>query len=592
MQTSTVESLLPRERTLAPTGLLSEGIAAAQAGDKALARTLFLQVTDQEPSNEIAWLWLASIVDVPEHRLAFLERASGINPDNEKTQTWLRGAHGQIAQSFLQKGVAAAREGNKAQASRLLRKATDHDPRNESAWLWLSSVVETPEERLTALEKVLSVNPLHEQANTWLGPTRTQCARKYMQQAVSQADAGNKETARELFLQATDYEPTNETAWLWLASLADVPEDQLGFLQRVLAFNPTHPQALPQATAARTQLARNLLQKGIAAASSGQRETAQAIVADVLEYDQELDEAWLLRAYVTDELPEKIRYFERALALNPDGARAHTGLTLAKAKLEAREIHESQVSAWHCPLCNGPAPVAPARCPGCQAIFALDDLDAFGNNEAADNTKLETALAQLQTEVITSPDATKYYYLGLAQLNLLRPTQALISLQEALARDEGNETLRAQVARLQVRVTASQSEIQAQKAGEVRAPRTQKIVMVVDDSPTVRKLLTIKLEKHGHRVVTASNGMEALSKINEELPDLILLDVTMPRLDGYQLCKLVKSDAITKHIPVVMLSGNDGFFDKMRGRVAGSVAYLTKPFEPEMLLRTVDRYCI
>lgn len=589
MPISKAESVL----TAAPSGLLSEGIAAAQAGDKALARTLLLQVTDQEPSNEIAWLWLASIVEVPEHRLAFLERAHGINPENEKTQAWLRAAHSQIAQGWLQKGVSAARAGQKGQAARLLRKAADHDATNEAIWLWLSSVAETPEERLAALEKVLAINPKHEQANIWLGPTRTQCARKYMQHAIGEAEAGNKEAARELFLQATDYEPENETIWLWLASLADVPEDQLGFLQRVLNINPQHAQALAQISAARTQLARNLLQKGIAAASAGQRETAQAIVADVLEYDQNLDEAWLLRAYVTDSLTEKVSFFERALALNPESARAQTGLALAKAKLEAKEAKEIKVNTWACPLCAATATVEPERCGECQATFALGDWDKFPQKDtASENERLATALTRLQEEALKAPDETKYYYIGLAQLNLGRPAQALTAWREAIARDEGNEVLRGHITQLQARVAVAQAETAAQKAGEMRPPRLQKTVMVVDDSPTVRKLLSIKLEKHGHRVITASNGMEALSKINEELPDLILLDVTMPRLDGYQLCKLVKSDALTKHIPVVMLSGNDGFFDKMRGRVAGSVAYLTKPFEPEALLRTVDRYCI
>jgi twitching motility two-component system response regulator PilG len=174
---------------------------------------------------------------------------------------------------------------------------------------------------------------------------------------------------------------------------------------------------------------------------------------------------------------------------------------------------------------------------------------------------------------------------------LQRTNEGITAWQNALARDESNDKLRSRLAQLRARQAMAQAEADAQRAGEVKPARAKKTVMVVDDSPTVRKLLTIKLEKHGHRVVTASNGMEALSKINEELPDLILLDVTMPRLDGYQLCKLVKTDAITKHIPVVMLSGNDGFFDKMRGRMAGSVAYLTKPFEPQALLQTVDRYC-
>ena len=588
MQTIITETS-PLTEHSAVSELLSEGIAAAQAGDHTLARTLLLQVTDQAPDNEMAWLWLASIVDVPEHRLAFLERALGSNPHNEQAKSWMAAAHAQIAQSLLQKGITAARDGHKGQASRFLRQATEQHPQNEAAWLWLSSVADAPEERLNALEKVLALNPTNEQAMAWLLPARSQCARKFMQQAVAEANSGNKVMARDYFLRATDFEPESETAWLWLASLAEVPEDQLGFLQRVLNINPQHPQALAQSGVARTQLARNLLQKGIAAASSGHRELAQAIVGEVLEYDQNLEDAWLLRAYVTDTPSEKVEFFERALSINAASDRAQTGLALAKAKLEMRE---AKLHSWICPLCNATTAQKPAACPGCHAVVSLENLEAILDNNEADTEKLEQIVARLQHEAQTNPEEAKHYYMGLALLNLQRTGEGITALQNALARDESNEMLRSRLAQLRARQTVAQAEAAAQRAGEVKAPRAKKTVMVVDDSPTVRKLLTIKLEKHGHRVVTASNGMDALAKINEELPDLILLDVTMPRLDGYQLCKLVKTDAVTKHIPVVMLSGNDGFFDKMRGRMAGSVAYLTKPFEPETLLRTVDQYCI
>ncbi|MBX7173422.1 MAG: response regulator [Pyrinomonadaceae bacterium] len=114
--------------------------------------------------------------------------------------------------------------------------------------------------------------------------------------------------------------------------------------------------------------------------------------------------------------------------------------------------------------------------------------------------------------------------------------------------------------------------------------------MVVDDSPTVRKLITGKLEKCGHSVVSAVDGMDALAKINEVIPDLVLLDITMPRLDGYQVCKLIRNNEITKDIPVVMISGKDGFFDKVRGRMAGSTGYITKPFGPDTLMKTIETY--
>ncbi|MBK7707992.1 MAG: response regulator [Acidobacteria bacterium] len=115
-------------------------------------------------------------------------------------------------------------------------------------------------------------------------------------------------------------------------------------------------------------------------------------------------------------------------------------------------------------------------------------------------------------------------------------------------------------------------------------------ILVVDDSPTVRKLISSKLEKCGHEVVCAIDGLDALEKLNGLTPDLILLDITMPRMDGYQVCKLIRNNAEMKDVPVVMISGKDGFFDKVRGRMAGTTDYITKPFGPETLMKTVENY--
>lgn len=128
-------------------------------------------------------------------------------------------------------------------------------------------------------------------------------------------------------------------------------------------------------------------------------------------------------------------------------------------------------------------------------------------------------------------------------------------------------------------------------APESGTKSNNKIIMIVDDSPTVRKLVSMKLGKSGHRVIAAVDGVDALAKITEEVPDLILLDVVMPRLDGYQLCKLIKSNETTKHVPIVMLSGKEGLVDKVRGKMAGATTFLTKPFEPETLLKTVNEHC-
>jgi twitching motility two-component system response regulator PilG len=112
-------------------------------------------------------------------------------------------------------------------------------------------------------------------------------------------------------------------------------------------------------------------------------------------------------------------------------------------------------------------------------------------------------------------------------------------------------------------------------------------VVVVDDSKTIRRSAETLLAKAGCEVVTAVDGFDALAKIADTRPEIILVDIMMPRLDGYQTCALIKNNKQFKSTPVVMLSSKDGLFDKAKGRVVGSDSYITKPFSKEELLGTI-----
>lgn len=112
-------------------------------------------------------------------------------------------------------------------------------------------------------------------------------------------------------------------------------------------------------------------------------------------------------------------------------------------------------------------------------------------------------------------------------------------------------------------------------------------VMVIDDSKTIRRTAETLLKKEGCEVVTATDGFEALAKVAEQRPDIIFVDIMMPRLDGYQTCALIKHNQHFKHTPIIMLSSKDSLFDRARGRVVGSEQYLTKPFTKEELLGAI-----
>ena len=115
-------------------------------------------------------------------------------------------------------------------------------------------------------------------------------------------------------------------------------------------------------------------------------------------------------------------------------------------------------------------------------------------------------------------------------------------------------------------------------------------VMVIDDSRTIRRTAETLLAREGCDVVTASDGFEALAKIADHQPQIIFVDIMMPRLDGYQTCALIKNNQSFKNVPVIMLSSKDGLFDKARGRIVGSEQYLTKPFTREELLSAIRRH--
>jgi len=128
-------------------------------------------------------------------------------------------------------------------------------------------------------------------------------------------------------------------------------------------------------------------------------------------------------------------------------------------------------------------------------------------------------------------------------------------------------------------------------ASEAAEPSLQGIkVMVIDDSKTIRRTAETLLKKAGCEVITATDGFEALSKITDQNPDVIFIDIMMPRLDGYQTCALIKNNHLYKNTPVILLTSKDGLFDRARGRIVGSDQYLTKPFTKDELLNAITEH--
>jgi twitching motility two-component system response regulator PilH len=114
-------------------------------------------------------------------------------------------------------------------------------------------------------------------------------------------------------------------------------------------------------------------------------------------------------------------------------------------------------------------------------------------------------------------------------------------------------------------------------------------VLVVEDSPTQREIIIDLLQGSGLTVMVATDGMEALDHMQMSCPDLVVLDIVMPRMNGYEVCRKLKTDPKTQKVPVVMCSSKGEEFDRYWGMKQGADAYIVKPFQPKELLATVKQ---
>ncbi len=119
---------------------------------------------------------------------------------------------------------------------------------------------------------------------------------------------------------------------------------------------------------------------------------------------------------------------------------------------------------------------------------------------------------------------------------------------------------------------------------------SERKVLVVDDEENITQILEFSIGAEGYQVVTASNGEEAINKARKEQPNLIILDIMMPKVDGYEVCRILKSNPLTKRIPVILLTAKGREIDKRLGYEVGASDYIVKPFSPSKLIEKVNEY--
>lgn len=401
-------------------------------------------------------------------------------------------------------------------------------------------------------------------AQTVMEPTQ-------LHQGVAAARAGEIRTARFLLTQLVEQQPEHELAWLWLAHLAPDADQAIRCWQRVLMIKPQQPDA-------QAGLKRLLLPAAVAAARLGNRAHARELLQLASEVEPGNQMIWMWRAALAETQIAALDYVTSILTLNPDHSSALAWLL------------KQRPSATQCPLCYAEKDEVGSGCTTCGAVLTLAEPDSLRDNKSADPGILSRALVRLKALAAHTQDADIRYYLGLTLLNLKRQSEGLAYLQEAARLRPADESLRQQIARLSGR-SPQADHTAVQSSPQTVALTSNRVVLVVDDSPTIRRLVALTLEKHGYQVQVAPGGAEALEMLHQLIPALILLDITMPQMDGYQLCRLIKDNDRLNQVPVVMLSGKDGLFDKARGRMAGAQEFITKPFDPSQLVQMVNGFC-
>lgn len=367
-----------------------------------------------------------------------------------------------------------------------------------------------------------------------------------MIEAVAAARLGQKGLARRLFNEIVEKEPHFEQALLWLAALADTPDESIRALEQVLVINPANQQAIS------------------ALAVQKMHQTARP--TEVL-----LPPPPASRALPAAPFQSVARI--RAIS-STDGSPVHvSGTAGGGATREApgasapRPQFERAIrKVFQCPLCSHSHPESSDRCHQCGGMLKLGDLWQIAENRGADEELLARAIERWSGRLSVEPYEANLN-IARALLSLNRSGEALPYLERACSlRDAPDlETFTASL-------------------------RARKLIIAVDDSQTIRKLVAVNLERRGFRVLTVEDGMQALARFEEYKPDLLLLDISLPKVDGYEVCRIIRKHKLLKSTPVVMLSGKDGFFDRVRGKLAGANDYLTKPFDLPALLRVLEKH--
>ncbi len=557
---------------------VKRAIAAHHEGDPAFADQCIEEALAHDVNCVEAWLWRASIVSDEDEQIECLQRVLEIDAENSQAADAMR----QIED----------------------RRAEEHRLEEERR---------AEEERLAAEAARLEAERLAEEARV----AEEQRVAALFDDAKAAALAGDNAKALVLVHAYLASHANNAEAWVFCSHLSQTVEEKLAALKHALAADPENAAAksdhdfLTSMTAPKSdshedeqplaEPARKGMDNEIHARSA--TEVPGPTADDIAAAEAITEESILAADEYVEQVPVVVvdpnhttNGHDPYATIDCSGNSDVTGAGNEAAPFElAIENTVAPDSAFDevadgepCAFCGEQNTPNAFACEHCRTVLSLSDLEAVLANSAVDRKAVSRAVVRMEAEWNDREfGVAELTTLALGHLNLGSFDAGRKYLQEALQRDPNNVVLAGQLNALAIRL----DEINRQREIDDARPKG-KTILVVDDSATVRKLISGKLEKSGHNVVCASDGVEALEYMAADIPDLVLLDITMPRMDGYEVCKQIRANPASSHVPVVMISGKDGFFDKVRGRMAGTTGYVTKPFGPETLMRALETYLL
>ncbi len=561
---------------------LERGIIASEEGNTDLANQCFDAALENNANCVEAWKGKAKLADDEETMVSLYRKVLELDADDVEANAAVSAVEAAHFGTRLLEVKRTAAAGDHTSAEIALEELLGERPDSLELWMMQVHLASSFEGKFDAYNKMLEIDENNVYARTgfdFLGQIAADVAPQPAADMMSDpnAEAAAVEevlepVAEQPAMVRFDAQPEPE--------MTSTESDDVEFATMTTADNLEAVIEEPMAEFEEVEEPRSLAAEELVR----ENETYASPDAETREYSLADDD---LAGYVPQVESDDRSIHETDVPESDMSASSPWESVVEQPTVEAAQVEEPKVEV-HCNFCSSELESNQFECHACGSVLTLSDIERLLAAAPVRPEAIRESVRQMENDWKTREfSCEEAQQLAIGHFNLKNHELGFAYLQEASRFEPNNVILSSQINALQIRL----DEIKRHNEDLASMPKGRSI-LVVDDSATVRKLISNKLEKSGHVVACAEDGVEAMEWIGANKPDLVLLDIAMPRMDGYQVCKLIRSNEATKDVPVVMISGKDGFFDKVRGRMAGTSGYITKPFGPETLMRALDTYLV